>query len=561
LKSKAITKDTGTASFRRPERSRRVAAAASIALACAAPAFAQSAGPATGGTGAPGDTTTTGTPGLSGNAGSGISVPDLSGGTPRSVRAPIFEFGVRSTLGYSDNLELRPPGQEVSETVLAISPYIEARSDAPLAQYSVYYQMSNFARFNDNGTDWDTRHGLNANGSFALYEDNLWLDASAFSGQVATSIEGAMSINQSTSFANVSDYTWYSISPWYQDRLGSWATYNLRYSYAKSGNDDALLLANSDQTASASFTGVDVGRAWNWTWFGTFERDDFGNDVTRDRRNSEARIYYRFNDRFRVFGGAHYEQIDFVFNEDGEDRGWGGAAGFDWNPNSRLSLSGYASNRYYGTVGNASASWNMPRSALGVAYSRALNTSSTPSSLSLDPFALTSNPAGTPSSVTGILGDTGVVPPGGIPLNAAYVTDAAVVEDSVTAFWGLRGPSRSLTLSAWLRDSETANQLLGSGGATTRFTGKVRERGSQLLFSQSLAANSRGEIALDYRVNDSPTLDFENRLTTLRALLYNDIGPRTTVFAGIRIARQRATGGGTEYDENAIFGGLDYRIR
>jgi len=523
----------------------RTTAAASIALTCAAPAFAQS----------------TDASGLSGNAGSGISVPDLSGGTPRSVRAPIFEFGVRSTLGFSDNLELRPPGQEQSETVLAISPYIEARSDAPLAKYSVYYQMSNFARFNGSESDWETRHGLNANGSFALYEDNLWLDASAFSGQIATSIEGAMSINQSTSFANVSDYTWYSISPWYQDRLGSWATYNLRYSYSKSVNDDALLLANSDQTASASFSGVDVGRAWNWSWFGTFERDNFGNDFTRDRRNSEARIYYRFDDRLRVFGGAHYEQIDFVFNEDGEDRGWGGAAGFDWNPNSRLSVSGYASNRYYGTVGNAGVSWNMARSTLGVAYSRGLYTSSEPSRLSLNPFDLTSSPAGTASSVTGILGETGVVPPGGIPLNAAFVTDAATLEDSVNAFWGLRGPNRSLTLSAWLRNSETANQQFGSGGATTRLTETVRERGSQLLFSQSLGASVRGEIALDYRINDSPTLDFENRLTTLRALLYNDIGPNTTVFAGVRIARQRATGSGTVYDENAIFGGLDYRFR
>ncbi|HRO60548.1 MAG TPA: TIGR03016 family PEP-CTERM system-associated outer membrane protein [Burkholderiaceae bacterium] len=476
---------------------------------------------------------------------------------------------MRGSATLSDNIRHRPRGDERSAFLLEASPYVVARSTAPRANYDLAYQMRNFMRIGDDSDLTLLRHNLSGRGTFAIGGDNLWLDVAAFMGSVNASPSGSLSIDPSSTFGNRSNYRRYSVAPWYQDRLGSLATYRMRYELSRSEGSGSSSVADWAHHASASVDGIDRGGKWNWGWHGFYQSRDYG-DFSLDRRFSAGTLHYRYSHRLRLSASIEYEQIDNVFNDEGDDHGWGPALGFQWNPNSRLSMSGHVADRYYGTVGSGQISWSTSRSTLGVTASKSVMTSSQSSLLTLDPLSLARGPGGTSNPLISDLVSNDLLPPGGIPIGRAWITDNAVFDRRVTAFWALRGASRTLTLAAWASTREsaatistpaTSGGIRGSGtGESISFEGELRERGIGLSFSQSLDSRTRVEASIDRREVESPSAGFENRLNTLRLGIVGRLTSDVSAFAGIRLSRQDSSGRGTDYDENAIFAGVDKRF-
>ncbi|NLD69902.1 MAG: TIGR03016 family PEP-CTERM system-associated outer membrane protein, partial [Limnobacter sp.] len=472
-----------------------VGGGSSAAAGAGASSTGATASPAVGGsgpTGSAGPAESAGT-GLGPWGGLGLRLPDLAA---RGIEPPQFIFGVRGMATLSDNLRHQRDGR--SALLLEASPYVIARSTAPRASYNLAYQMRNFMRIGDDSDLTLLRHNMNGRGSFAIAGDNLWLDVSAFMGSINSSPDGALSIDPSSSFDNRSNYRRYAVAPWYQDRLGSWATYRMRYELSRSESSSDATLADWTHHASAAIDGIDRGGKWNWGWHGFYQSRDFG-DVTLDRRFSAGTLHYRYSHRLRLSASIEYEQIDNVFNDEGDDHGWGPALAVQWNPNSRISISGHVADRYYGTVGSGQISWSTRRTTLGLSASKSVMTSSDSALLALDPLALARGPGGTPNNLISDLIAGGLLPPDGIPIGRAWVTDNAVFDRRVTAFWALRGASRTLTLSAWASTRETAatfsapatGGIRGSGtGESFSFDGELRERGIGLSFSQSLDART-----------------------------------------------------------------------
>lgn len=544
--------------------------AASLALALAAPlqAHAQTSPPGATDSAPAGASLPAGT-GLSPGAGSeGLSLPLLGG--DRRIDPPVLLPGVRATATLTDNVGLASAGEE-TDLFFEVSPYLIARSLRPGATYSVSYQLRNFFRVGE--ADFNLfRHNLVANGSFALISDNLWLDASGYMGTVLTSINGPISADQTATFSgNTSRLRSFSVSPWYRNTLGRWASYNLRYRYTQTSGNTGLTLADSTQVVSGSIAGIDVGRDWNWQAFGNFQRQFYDSGFERDLRSSGANLSYRYSHTLMLRAGVVYDQIDGVRNEEGDDFGWGPLLGFDWNPNSRLSVSADVADRYYGTSGSARVAWNTARSTTGLQFTRGVITNAESALLAIDPLALTGNPLGVPNSVLNDLLTSGVALPTGLPITTALITDSAQLQSRLTGFWGLRGASRSLTLSAWWSKRENGYTLnfptaslggiRGSTASSTSFLREIRERGLALTVQQRLDARSTAQATIDRRIVEVPTLGTETTLTTLRAGVSTTLDSKTTAFAGIRHAQQSASGSGARYDENAVYGGIDMKFK
>jgi uncharacterized protein (PEP-CTERM system associated) len=500
--------------------------------------------------------------GTAAGQGTGLSIP---------VERPIFTPGIRAAATYSDNVLLAPSGKEDGDIVIEASPYFTAESLAPRAKYRLLYQLRNFWRVQDGDTNL-FRHALNATGSFALVEDRFWVDLDGYMGTINASASGPIAADPAASFVNTTNIRRFSISPWYRDRLGSFATYQLRYLAAHTaGGTNNFALAKLDQRASASVDGVNDGSSpWNWRWYGEFQQREFESNVTRNRRTSGVALYYRLNPQLRVFGTVDYEQIDGLRNRDGDDFGYGPGAGFDWTPNSRTSVSASASRRYYGTVGNARAAYTTNRSTLGVQFSRSVFTSADASLLFFDPLSLTSGDLGTINPVMANLLAAGIVLPVGTTLTQSLVTDAAVLDRRITAFYGLYGARNSLTFSLFASNRESTTELAtstavsgirGTGTAGRIFVGELRERGGAVVYQHRLDARSSIDVTLDQRRNSSPSAGFDTRATTLRAGYTTRVTADTAFFGGVRHTRQTASGTGAKYDENAIYGGIDVRFR
>lgn len=503
-------------------------------------------------------------------AGGGAAAQGLFGlGYP--IEKPGLQPGVRASATWSDNVGHRSNGSD-SDVVLEVSPYIVAESNAPRANYRLFYQIRNFARLGDGDVNF-FRHALNAQGSFALVDDRFGVDLAGFMGTISASPTGPISADPASSFSNTSNVRHFSVSPWYRDAFGRLATYQLRYTLAHSGGNSGFATAKISHRASAQIDGIpSAGSKWNWRWQGEVQRREFDNDLTRDRQHSSFALFYSIYPSLRVYGMIDYEQIDGLRNEDGDDQGYGPGAGFDWTPFRRTSVSGSVSRRYYGTVGNFSVSHTMHSATMGLRYSRSVLTSADASLLMFDPTSIVSGSFGFGQAanpvITSLLSSGILLPPGTV-LTQGMFTDAAILDRRLSAFWGLRGQRNSLTVTGFFSNRESTTELQSStqftgirGSATFGgvFVGEIRERGLVTSYSHRLDGRSAIDVVLDRRRLESPTAFFETQYTTFRVGYRTWITSDIASFAGVRRTVQSGKGRSADYDENAIYAGVDVRF-
>ncbi len=479
--------------------------------------------------------------------------------------------GIRVAAVYSDNVLLAPKGQEDSDMILEVSPSLTASSRSPRARYDVFYQMRNFWRIGENETAL-ARHALNANGSFALGDDRLWVDLTGYMGTLNASVDGPIALDPGASFVNVSKVRRFSVSPWFRNRLGDLATYQVRYYAAHAAGDSDYALARLDQRASASVEGLArTSSPWNWGGHTEAQRRDYDGGISRSREQSGVTLYYRVNQELRVFGTVDHERIEGVRNRDGEESGYGPGAGFDWRPNTRTTVSASVSRRYYGTVSNAGATYRSARSTWGLQYSRSILTGSDASLLLYDPSAITSGGLEGVNPVLGSLIASGVVLPFDPTLTPGVITDAAVLDRRLTAFYGLSGARNLLAVALFVSNRESTAELtptvsgggiVGSSPAGGVFTGDLRERGLTATYRFRLDPRSSLSFDVDRRTNVSPTFGFDTRVTRLRLGYLLHVTREFDAFSGIRRTRQHASGvGNAPYTENAVYVGVDMRFR
>ncbi len=497
----------------------------------------------------------------------GVGAQGFGLGLP--VDKPGLQPGVRASATWSDNVGHRSGGGD-SDVVLEVSPYITAYSNRPRASYRLFYQLRNFLRVQEGDTNF-LRHALDAQGSFALVDDRLWLDVTGFMGTINASPTGAISSDPASSFSNTTNVRHFSISPWYRDRLGNFANYQLRYALAHTGGNSGFLTAKLDHRASAQIDGIPSDSPWNWRAYGEMQVREFNGGISRERRTSGAALYYRLRPNLRVYGTVDYEEIENLRNKDGDESGWGPGVGFDWQPFVRTSLSGSISDRYYGTIGHLSATQTFRRSTFGLRYSRSVLTSADASLLLFDPMSITSGGFGfgQTNPVINSLISSGIVFPPGTVFTQGLFTDAAVLDRRLTAFWGLRGARNALTVSVFLSNRESTTEfasttavsgIRGVAAIGGIFTGELRERGVATTYQHRLDGRSAVDVTLDLRRNDSPTADFETRLTTFRVGYRTWLTSDLSAFAGMRRTVQSGEGRSASYDENAVFGGVDVRF-
>lgn len=477
--------------------------------------------------------------------------------------------GVRASASWSDNI-LRTENDTEDDVVVEVSPYVIASGTSARSRYRLMYQLRNFWRVRENDSNL-FRHALQADGTFALLQDRLGVDASGFMGTTNASASGPISLDPAASFTNTAKVRSFSVSPWYRDRITGIADYDLRYRLTHSGGDSGFVTADRDHYFSADVNGIPSASPWNWRWYGNHQIRQFDSDDLH-RRQSGAALYYRIDPALRVFGTVDYEQIDGVRNSDGDDHGFGPGAGFEWDPTARTRVSGLWSKRYYGNIGHLRASHSTRRATMGIDLSRSIQTNADSLLLRLNPASLTGGGFGSTAAnpVLDNLLRSGVVLPSDTVISQGLFTDAAVFERRVALFWGLHSPVNSLTATVFTTDRESTNDfqpttpisgIRGGGVDGGVFSGRLREYGVGLGLQHRLDARSAVDAFLDWRRNRSPSADFETDLTRLRLGYQRQFTRTTTGFAGVQRTEQDGSGSGVGYDENAVYAGVDMRFR
>ena len=282
----------------------------------------------------------------------------------------LFDAGIGGSATYTDNVNQSASNTE-DALILTVTPNFTLRTEGSRRlNATIQYGLTGVARFGGRD-DSDLFHNLNARGTAELVEDFFFVDAAARVSQELISLTGSpadATINPDNRATTGS----FSISPYVQRRLGSFADFQARYTLSGSlfeNNVASDLLTNAFNvglTSGSRFNTLSWGLSYDYRDVSARDTDTFDNSYTYDRLNLS--LGYGLTRKFRLIGNVGQARIryDAATATDIDDTVWN--AGFSWNPNRRTSLQATAGERFFGNTYDVSASYRARASSWRVSY-------------------------------------------------------------------------------------------------------------------------------------------------------------------------------------------------
>jgi len=239
---------------------------------------------------------------------------------------------------YSDNIDLEPNGR--SDLVLEVSPSISVNREGRRLSVNLDYSLQNLVYQDDSDLD-TSNHRLSAGLNSELLTDTLFLDFTSSISQQLTSSRASGSADAISGSGNFSDVFAYSVSPYWQQRIGDIAEFELRYTYDMVSSDDSVGGGDDSDSNGVSFdiqNGPATGRL-NWNINYDNQQISYDDGGKSDTDSTNARIGYQLTQSFNAFISGTDENNEFSGgrgDDEPEDSTYG--AGFTWTPSQDFSL-------------------------------------------------------------------------------------------------------------------------------------------------------------------------------------------------------------------------------
>jgi uncharacterized protein (PEP-CTERM system associated) len=270
---------------------------------------------------------------------------------------------------YTDNANHRDSDPQ-DALILSATPGFTLRSKGSRrVEATLQYGLTGVQRFDENDST-DLLHKLNAMGTAELVEDFLFIDGSARISQEIISLEGSL-VEAEISDSNRANVGTYSVSPYVQKRLGTFANAQARYtaSGAIFENDVA-----ANQNVNAFTAGLTSGTRFDdLSWGVNYSIRDARNRNNVDTTFEQvvASLGYALTRRFRVFGTVGEEWNDYLSATETDGSSW--SAGFGWSPGRRTSIEASIGERFFGSTYSLSARHRTRASNWNVRYAEDLS--------------------------------------------------------------------------------------------------------------------------------------------------------------------------------------------
>lgn len=243
-------------------------------------------------------------------------------------------WGLGAGLGYTDNVSLAPSGEEESDLLLNFTPSVQMRGVSGRSSTNLVARANSFLSLTGSGNS-SINPSFQFGNSLEVLKQRFFVDTSA-------SIQRAFSLRDdnvsSTGFANtgfnVGDI---SISPYWQEHLGSFADVTARYTYR-------MFYSGRDTVSNTDSHGVDVrAQSGRWaprlSWSGFYRTtiSDGGNGF--DTGNASLNVAYNwiYDLSLNASFGYFNSNVD-QGNIPGANNGSLARAGLSWSPSSLTSL-------------------------------------------------------------------------------------------------------------------------------------------------------------------------------------------------------------------------------
>ena len=289
----------------------------------------------------------------------------MAGVTPAHAIDWRFERSVAAAITYTDNAN-HSESDPQDALILSVTPRFAARSEGSRRlNASLQYGLKGTARFGENNTE-NLYHNLNAAGKAELVEDFLFVDGSARVSQQLISLQGSPA-DAEISDSNRATVGTYSISPYVQKRLGSFATAQARYTASGAIFENNVAANSSVNTFSAGLASGAAFNDLNWALHYSIREAVNRNDVDTTFERASAQLGYALTRKFRVFGTVGRDRNDYLSTTETDGSSY--SVGFGWAPSRRTSVEASAGERYFGNTFSFSGSHRTRLSRWTLRYS------------------------------------------------------------------------------------------------------------------------------------------------------------------------------------------------
>lgn len=276
-----------------------------------------------------------------------------------------FEPSLGGTATYTDNANQSNANPE-DALIFTVRPGFRLRSEGSRRiQASLNYGLTGVARYGEDQST-DLNHNLGALGKAELIEDFLFVDGTASVSQELISLTGSPA-DANTNDSNRATVGTYSISPYIQKRLGTFANAQARYTTGGAifENDAA-----SNSNVNALTAGLTNGSRFNnLSWGVNYSLRKANNSTTTDTtfERVSASAGYALTRKFRVFGTVGQDWNDYLSTSGTDGSSW--SVGGGWSPTRRTSVEASFGKRYFGNTYSLSASHRTRISQWTASYS------------------------------------------------------------------------------------------------------------------------------------------------------------------------------------------------
>lgn len=265
-----------------------------------------------------------------------------------------FEPGVDASVTLTDNAGHAATDKDEA-VIFRVAPGFTLRSEkSPRVQAGMRYGLSGVARFGDDQSD-DLLHTLNANGKAELVDDFLFIEGSARVSQELIDLLGSQA-SAETDASNRATVGTYSLSPYVQKRLGTFANATARYTASGAiFENDVASTSRVNAFAAGLASGTrfdDLSWALDYSIRDARNRDDI--DTTFER--ASVTLGYALTRKLRVFGTVGEEWNDYPALPGTDIDGPFYSVGMGWAPTRRTGIEVAAGERSYGKTYSLSAS-------------------------------------------------------------------------------------------------------------------------------------------------------------------------------------------------------------
>lgn len=397
----------------------------------------------------------------------------------------------------SDNVFLRPSGQESADVVTSLTPSIGLKGRGGRLSLDLSYAPT-VVKYLNNASSDTIRQNLNALATLEAVNDFLFIDGRASIYQNLITPLGPVPSDQAVITENRSEAVTAGISPYVQRRTSSGSTYGFRNDTSYSTLISSSQSANTTQSGNFAnrFTADYNGPPGTAVVFSASYLNGyyhFANSPSSNLQVARGRLTMPFDPGTSIFLIGGYESNDIVVG------GYAGpvyGGGATWSPTPRTNILALAEKRFFGTGYNATfnhrtraTTWSLRASndvqqfgATGIRNST-LETRDLVDNLFLSSIP---DPIARQQAVDQFIRQTGLPQFVNIPTNF-YSTRINQIE-AIDASFGLIGVRNSLVFGLFYRKTTPVNVASNSGLPDVFNTfSTTTQRGFSINFSHKLS--------------------------------------------------------------------------